>query len=79
MKEIFNKSKSLSDSTIANILFDALYHDGGHHKQWYIEQALLKLGFDLNSLYENEEEMEKRDNAEFLSDFRGTWEKGIAP
>lgn len=41
--------------------------DGGHHKQWFLEQVLISLGVDLDVL---REEME-RDGF--------SWESGIAP
>lgn len=52
---------------IKNICIDGLLTDGGHHKQWYLEQILEEIGVDLVELRETL----KKD------DF--SWEKGIAP
>ena len=32
---------------IKNLCMDGLVNDEGHHKQWYLEQILEALGFDL--------------------------------
>ena len=47
---------------------EALFTDGGHHKQWYIEEMLKLLGVDL-------EEM----RIEQLREGWLNWEEGIAP
>lgn len=50
-----------------DLLIDALIQDGAHHKQWYIEQALKTLGYDLDVL-----------KAELIAeDYE--WEPGIPP
>ena len=48
-------------------LISGLLTDGEHHKQWYIERAILALGFSLDDLRE-----------EAASDGY-KWEDGIAP
>lgn len=53
--------------TVKDIIIDALLTDGGHHKQWYLEQLLWKLGFDVDKL---KKELQKEDYE---------WEEGIAP
>ena len=44
-----------------------LLNDGGHHKQWCLEQVIIRLGVDL-------EELRQELTAEGYS-----WEEGIAP
>jgi hypothetical protein len=34
-------------NTLHSLIIEALLTDGGHHKQWYLEQLLEKLGFDV--------------------------------
>jgi len=36
--------------TIKGIVIAGLCTDDGHHKQWYLEQILIRLGFDLEVL-----------------------------
>ena len=31
------------------LAYDGLYIDGGHHKQWYLEQIILALGGSLEA------------------------------
>ena len=38
------------EEDIRNLCIDALITDGGHHKQWYIERILEKLGYNLAEL-----------------------------
>lgn len=54
----------VKDKTIQELIIDALHTDGDHHKQWYLEQILLKIMGELrvNQLHKQEE-----------------WEQGIAP
>lgn len=35
---------------ISDLAVEGLLTDGGHHKQWYIEQMLKALGFDVDEL-----------------------------
>ena len=42
----------IKDKTIKDLLIDGLITDGAHHKQWYLEQLLIKLGFDLDKVRE---------------------------
>ena len=49
------------------LLVDGLIIDGGHHKQWFLEEALKLLGYDLVKL---RKEMNERDY---------DWEDGIPP
>lgn len=44
-----------------------LLTDGAHHKQWYLEEILKAIGYDLKDI---EKELEEDDYG---------WEKGIAP
>jgi len=59
---IKNVRKKIEDRTI-----DGLMTDGGHHKQWCLEQILILLGVDLEMLREklNQEDYD--------------WEPGIPP
>jgi hypothetical protein len=50
-----------------DLALDGLFTDGAHHKQWYLEQILTMLGFDLDHL------------AEELEPLGYEWEPGIAP
>ena len=36
------------EDNIKDFIVEGLCTDGGHHKQWYLEQVLIKLGFDLS-------------------------------
>ena len=47
---------------------EALFTDGGHHKQWYIEEMLKLLGVDLQAM-----------RIEQLEEDWCDWEPGIAP
>jgi hypothetical protein len=49
------------------LMIDGLLIDGGHHKQWYLEEALKALGVDLTEL------------AAELKPLDYEWEPGIAP
>jgi len=69
MNKKFELSKLNTNRTIEDILINGLFMDGGWHKQWYIEQALIKLGFDINKYYEKCLQDEEY----------GGWEIGIAP
>ena len=51
---------------IKDLALDALLTDGGHHKQWYIEEILKEIGYDLDEL---------RD--ELGEDY--SWDEGIPP
>jgi len=39
--------------TIKALALSGLLTDGGHHKQWYLEEILKALGYDLKDLREN--------------------------
>ena len=62
MIDDFVKGKSLKQVIVA-----ALETDGGHHKQWYLEQLLEMLGFDKEAVRREEEKQDY------------SWEDGIAP
>ena len=60
----------LDDNTaikLYNLAVDGLLTDGGHHKQWYLEQILVTLGIDLDKLRES------------LNVGGYDWEEGIIP
>lgn len=52
---------------LKELCISGLLTDGGHHKQWYLEKILEKLGY---SLEEIRQELLKEDYE---------WEEGIAP
>ena len=52
---------------LQDLAMDGLLTDGGHHKQWYLEQILETLGINLDQL------------AEELKLLDCEWEPGIAP
>jgi len=52
---------------IIELCFEGLHEDGGHHKQWYLEE-ILKL-ITSTQIYENLKSDEKY----------GEWEPGVAP
>lgn len=79
------KYEALQPSVIKAIglLQQGLFIDGGHHKQWFLEEALKALGVDLavmeaEVLAASKSEMAE-DEAEDYTDEELTWEKGIAP
>lgn len=43
--KIFNETLK-----IKNLCVEGLLTDGGHHKQWYLEEVLKVLGFNLEDL-----------------------------
>ena len=52
---------------IKELCIDGLLTDGGHHKQYFLEEILKKLGYDLKEL---REELKQNDYE---------WEDGVAP
>ena len=52
----FKESVYFKDYGPKEILLEGLYIDGSHHKQWYIEQTLLKMGIDLDKISQEEDE-----------------------
>lgn len=61
----------LSDK-IEDLAVDGLLVDGGHHKQWYLEQILKVLGVDLALLRAKLRTPDQ--NGDFYE-----WQDGIAP
>ena len=61
------KSNYLQEDSLKSFIVNGLETDGGHHKQWYLEQILFRLGFNPNKIRE-EERKEGYD-----------WENGVAP
>ncbi len=59
--------ESVRDLDLKEILLAAHSWDGDHHKRWWIEQALILLGFNLKKL-------KKQTLEEGYS-----WEDGVAP
>lgn len=66
----------MDEFTLIGLLSEALYCEGGHHKQWYIEQALENvMGTKrYNTFKKKLEEVEVDDGEEEYP-----WEKGIPP
>lgn len=59
--------------SIKDMCVDGLCTDGGHHKQWFLEQILLRLGFDIKQLKKEAwDEIEDPDDGY-------SWKDGIAP
>ena len=56
-----------ADGSIEDLAIDGLMTDGGHHKQWYLEQILIKSGVNLDNL---RKDLDKEGYG---------WEDGIAP
>ena len=52
---------------VRKLAAEGLCFDGGHHKQWYLEEILKALGVDLDAM--RDEELEKGYD----------WEPGIPP
>lgn len=52
---------------IKDLVLDALFTDGAHHKQWYLEKILETMDYDVKKLKED------------LSDRGYEWDDGIAP
>jgi len=47
------------EEAIKELLIQALFTDGAHHKQKFIEEALKEMGVDLEELEEQEDEWEE--------------------
>lgn len=56
---------------IVELVVKALYVEGEHHKQWYLEQIL--------SLLVNDEDALKKLRIDMLIEEEYLWEEGIAP
>ena len=41
--------------TVLNLIVHGLETDGAHHKQWYLEQIAIRLGFDLDEVRKHEQ------------------------
>lgn len=53
---------------LKKFILDGLSTDGSYHKQWYLEQLLVELGFDVNEI---KKEYEKKEGC--------SWDEGTAP
>ncbi len=40
-------NKETMKEMVKDLVLDALYTDGAHHKQWYLERILIELGYDI--------------------------------
>ena len=58
---------------IKDLCVDGLMTDGEHHKQWFLEEILKKLGFDLVKISRDIIEEEGEDSDEY------EWARGIPP
>ncbi len=45
-----DKEEEKEVSYIDELIIEGLMTDGEHHKQWYLEQVLLRLGIDVTEL-----------------------------
>ena len=45
----------IKNKSFKQTIIDALETDGGHHKQWYLELLLVKLGFDFETVRKEEQ------------------------
>ncbi len=71
---------------IKNLCISGLRTDGGHHKQWFLEEILKELGYDLEKIsreickedasYDNEDPDEYWEQYNYDGLF---WEKGVPP
>jgi len=61
------KTLNYEKGKAAELCAEALMTDGAHHKQWYLEEILKALGFDLDAY-------EKYVTAKDIH-----WERGIPP
>jgi len=53
MKLLFMKDLTeIEKAELVKLLVDGLKTDGEHHKQWYLEEALKKIGFPVEELKE---------------------------
>ncbi len=46
-KTFVDAARMVADPSLADFLADAVTQDGGHHKQWYLEELATHLGIDL--------------------------------
>ena len=60
---------------IYELCLEGLMTDGGHHKQWFLEQILKKIGFNIENLREKLESTKDEDGNEYGY----SWDEGIAP
>ena len=56
---------------IKNLCIEGLRTDGGHHKQWYLEEILMELGYTLKEI---RKELFEEDDCNY-----NNWEEGISP
>ena len=67
MSAPFVTNQVVAISKASHLAIEGLRTDGGHHKQWYLEQILAALGWDMEEFFEDEIE---------INPF---YRKGIAP
>lgn len=83
---------NIDGEPINKFIIEALKTDGGHHKQWYLEQILIALGYNLKQEKEKEalrqfnndkdywmkdQKMTKKEAIDYLKE--NAWEEGIPP
>lgn len=64
----FGENSQPGSEEIRDLILAGLNTDGGHHKQWYLEQIGEKLGIDVADL-----------RREAMDKYGYTWDPGIAP
>lgn len=79
--EKYEKSKNGSKNAVAAILrYGGI--DGGHHKQWVIDQALRHiLGDQYDAVIAEYNDAVRQENGETIEEFdpQDGWDEGIAP
>ena len=68
MKKYQGKYLEDVELEVMELAIEGLFTDGGHHKQWFLEQILRSVDCDLNLLEQ-----------EYLYNDEESWDKGIAP
>lgn len=61
------RDEFIQNKSLTGVVLDALVTDGGHHKQWYLDQILRKL-------IGQKEYEDLRGDKDY-----GDWELGVAP
>lgn len=71
---------------IKELCIEGLRIDGGHHKQWFLEEILKNLGYDLKKISKEICKIEAREEGDNFEEYWEEynydglfWEKGIPP
>lgn len=78
--------QTVNRERIKDLCISGLMTDGGHHKQWHLEQILEVCGYDLKKiareLSDEEADFEEIDRDEYWDEYNYDglfWERGIPP